>query len=286
MALVDLHLHTTASDGALSPVELVHRCAAAGVRVMAITDHDSTEGVRPAMAAAEPLGITVIAGTELNTDAADGEVHILGYFVDLDSPAFQEALLAARDARVGRAKAMLAKLDALGMPLSFERVRALAGEGAIGRPHVAQALVEAGYVETIAEAFERYLGRNGPAYAEGMRLSPREAVRLIRAAGGLPVLAHPSFVADPEATVAALVPEGLAGVEVFYREYGEAERARFGALARRFGLLQTGGSDFHGTGNWPEEGPGTVEVPWSVVEALFAAAGRPVPTLSRFRLQS
>jgi predicted metal-dependent phosphoesterase TrpH len=279
MARVDLHLHTTASDGALSPEELVRRCAEAGVRVLAITDHDSTEGVRAAMAAAAPLGMTVIPGTELNTDVVDGEVHILGYFVDIDSAPFQEALLAARDLRVGRAKAMIAKLETLGMPLDFARVRALAGDGAIGRPHVAQALVEAGYVATLAEAFDRFLGRDRPAYVEGMRLSPGAAVRLVRSAGGLPVLAHPSFVTDPEATVAALVPAGLAGVEVFYRGYGEEERERFARLARRYGLLVTGGSDFHGTGNWPEEGPGTVEVPWSVVEALFAAAARPVPAL-------
>jgi predicted metal-dependent phosphoesterase TrpH len=277
MALVDLHLHTTASDGALAPAELVRRCAAAGVRVMAVTDHDSTEAVRDAAAAAAPLGITVIPGTELNTDVTDGEVHILGYFVDLDSARFQEALVAARDSRVGRAKAMIAKLEALGLPIRFERVRELAGAGAIGRPHLAQALVEAGHVATMAEAFDRYLGRNGPAYAEGLRLSPSQAVRLIREAGGLPVLAHPSFVTDPEATVAALVPEGLAGIEVYYREYGERERERFGALARRFGLVATGGTDFHGTGNWPEAGPGTVDVPWSVVEALFAASGRPAP---------
>lgn len=278
MALVDLHLHTTASDGAFSPEELVRRCAEAGVRVLAITDHDSTEGVRAAMGAAAPLGITVVPGTELNTDVADGEVHILGYFVDLDSAPFQQALVAARDLRVGRAQAIIAKLAELGMPLAFERVRALAGEGAIGRPHVAQALVEAGYVATLAEAFDRFLGRDRPAYVEGMRLSPEAAVRLVRAAGGLPVLAHPSFVTDPEATVAALVPEGLAGVEVFYRGYGEEERDRFATLARRHGLLLTGGSDFHGTGNWPEEGPGTVDVPWSVVEALFAAVGQPIPT--------
>ncbi|GIW08313.1 MAG: phosphatase [Dehalococcoidia bacterium] len=278
MALVDLHLHTTASDGALGPEELVRRCAEAGVRVMAVTDHDSTESVRAAMAAAAPLGITVIPGTELNTDVADGEVHILGYFVDLDSVRFQEALLALRDSRVGRAKAMIAKLEALGMPITFERVRSLAGDGAIGRPHIAQALVEAGHVASMAEAFDRLLGRNGPAYAEGMRLSPGEAVRLIREAGGFPVLAHPSYVRNPEETVAALAPQGLAGVEVFYRDYSAQERERFAALARRYGLLLTGGSDFHGTGNWPEDGPGTVEVPWTVAEALFAAAGRPVPT--------
>ncbi|MFN8532273.1 MAG: PHP domain-containing protein [Dehalococcoidia bacterium] len=278
MPTIDLHLHTTASDGALSAEALVGRCAEAGLRVMAVTDHDSTESVRAAVAAAAPFGINVIAGAELNTDVPDGEVHLLGYFLDLDDSAFQEALLSARDSRIGRAKMMIAKLDALGLPISFERVRAFAGDGAAGRPHVAQALVEAGHVPSMADAFERYLSRNGPAYAEGFRPTPEQAVRLIRSAGGLPVLAHPSYVTDPEATVAALAPVGLAGLEVYYRGYGDAELERFGALARQFGLLETGGTDFHGTGNWPEDGPGTVEVPWQVVERLFAAAGRPVPS--------
>jgi predicted metal-dependent phosphoesterase TrpH len=277
MALIDLHLHTTASDGALRPAELVARCAAAGLRVVAITDHDSTEGVAEALAAAAPLGMTVVPGVELNTDASAGEVHILGYFVPLEDAAFQEALLSARDARLGRARQMVERLRVLGMPITFERVRELAGEGAVGRPHIAQALLEAGYVSSLAEAFARYLGRDGPAYVEGSRPTPVQAVQLIRAAGGIPVLAHPSYVADPEAMVAELVPAGLAGVEVYYREYGPAEIERFRSLATRYGLLLTGGTDFHGTGNWPEEGPGTVEVPWEVAEALFAAAGRPVP---------
>jgi predicted metal-dependent phosphoesterase TrpH len=277
MALVDLHMHTTASDGVLGPHELVAKCAEHGARLIAITDHDSTESVREAVDAGRRWGITVIAGTELNTDVVDGEVHILGYFLNLDDAGFQDALVAARDSRVGRARTMVEKLTALGMPIAFERVRELAGEGAIGRPHVAQALVEAGHVDSMAEAFDRYLGRNGPAYAEGFRPSPAEAVRLIRAAGGLPVLAHPSFVNDPEATAQALVPDGLAGIEVYYRGYDAGQIERFAALAMRLGLVITGGTDYHGSGNWPEEGPATVDVPWDVVGPLYRAAGLPAP---------
>ncbi|MCS7002367.1 MAG: PHP domain-containing protein [Dehalococcoidia bacterium] len=277
---VDLHLHTTASDGALSPHDLIARCHEAGLRVVAITDHDSTEAVAAATAAAATRGMVVVPGTELSTDFAADELHMLGYFVDVGDPTFQDTLLGMRDSRVGRAKEMVRKLNELGLPLDWERVQAIAGDGAIGRPHVAQAMVEAGHVQTIAEAFERWIGRDGPAYAERVRLSPAECVALIRRVGGLPVLAHPRDLPDLAAIVADLARVGLAGIEVYYgghQPYTPDEQEALLALAQRHNLIPTGGTDFHGNGNWHEPHPGFVDVPWSVAERLFAAAGRPLP---------
>lgn len=279
MSLIDLHTHTTASDGAFSPEEVVRLSAGHGVRLLAITDHDSTESVRRAIEAGKQHGITVIPGIELNTDVPGGEVHVLGYFLNLDYPGFQDKLLALRDSRFGRAQMMVEKLNGLGLPVSFERVREIAGDAALGRPHVAQAMVEAGHVGSMAEAFEKYLGRNGPAYAEHARLTPAEAVRLIKQVGGLAVLAHPSFVENVEETVKELAGIGLTGIEVYYRGYTPEQIAGYLRLAEDHGLFATGGTDFHGTGNWPEDGPGTTEVPWSVAEGLFAAANQTAPAL-------
>src|SRR5688572_16847965 len=160
-----------------------------GVRRLALTDHDTTAGVAAARVAGGRLGVEVIAGIELNTDIPGNEVHVLGFFLDLEQPAFQARLVEFRAGRLGRAEAMVAKLGALGFPIAWERVRALAGDGAVGRPHVAQALLEAGHVASIPEAFERFIGRNGPAYADRAKLLPQEAIELIHSVDGLAVLA-------------------------------------------------------------------------------------------------
>lgn len=257
MNFVDLHCHTTASDGRYSPRALVGLAASLGLRAIGITDHDSTEGLDEALAAGVELKVEIVPGVELSCDVEAGELHMLGYYPDYKDPRLQSELTRLRAGRVGRARAMVQKLTAMGYPISFERVRALAGDGAIGRPHIAQALVEAGHVASKAEAFDRLIGRSGPAYVERARLSPVEAVRLIRQVGGLPVFAHP-FVVKEDGSIIELLPieealpelidAGLVGLEVYYPNYTQALTDRLLALARRHNLLVTGGSDFHGAG--------------------------------------
>ncbi len=251
MGLIDLQCHTTASDGTLTPTELVALAAERGLRVIAITDHDTVAGIDEALAAGRYYGVEVIPGVEINTDVPQGEVHILGYFVDWRDPAFLATLARLRQGRVGRARRMVEKLAALGMPLAWARVQEIAGDGAIGRPHVAQALLEAGYVSTTAEAFERFIGRTGPAYVERMRMTPAEATRVIRAARGWPVLAHPIIAGAAEAISEPLELEplldeltatGLVGIEAYYAGYPpEVTQDQLG-VAAKYGLGVTGGS--------------------------------------------
>jgi predicted metal-dependent phosphoesterase TrpH len=216
-------------------------------------------------------GPRIIPGVELNTDVPDGEVHIIGLFVNPEDPTFQAKLRALREGREDRGRRMVEKLAALGLPLDWARVEALAG-GAIGRPHVAQAMVERGYVASVNEAFNRYLGRNGPAYVERMRLTPEEAVALLRASGAVPVLAHPYYVEEPEALVAALLPAGLLGLEAYYASFPPDAVARFVDLARGRGIIPGGGSDFHGIDPARETPLGGSNVPAGILAELEAKA--------------
>ncbi len=278
MGEVDLHLHTTASDGRLTPQELVKLAADRGLKVIAITDHDTTDGVRPAQAAAARFAdLRVIPGVELSVDIAEAEVHLLGYWVDLDNREFQQLLAWSRDGRVNRARRILEKLAELGMPVEWERVRELAGDGAVGRPHIAQAMVAKGYVSDIREAFELYLGRGRPAYVERERLTPEQGIRSVLAVGGLPVLAHPAEIEGLEGLLPGWVGAGLAGIEVYYAGYTPEVVGRLLGLADHYGLIPTGGTDYHGFGTPHEVLPGSVDVPWEVVDRLVKR---------RFRLAS
>lgn len=278
---VDLHAHTTASDGALQPSELVALARQVGLAVLAVTDHDTTAGLDAALATAGG-GLEVIPGVELSTDAPEGEIHILGYFIDYRQPAFQAQLAELRDGRIGRAKAMVDRLRELGVPVSWERVQELAA-GAVGRPHIAQALVEAGHVASVTEAFERYLRRGGPAYVEREKLTPAGAVQMIRQVGGVAILAHP-YILDVygqfkvrlplDRVLPELCAAGLQGLEAYYTNYTPATTAKLSAIAERFGLITTGGSDFHGGGTVPEAQLGAVAVPYACVTRLRALASR------------
>lgn len=252
---VDLHAHTTASDGVHPPAELVRVALDAGLTHLGVTDHDSTEGLSGASSAAQGTGLTIVPGVELSTDVPDGEVHVLGYYVDHTAPDLQSRLAVLREGRLRRGERIVELLNAAGVPLELDRVLAFAGKGAVGRPHVARALVEAGYAESIDDAFGRYLIKGRPGYAERQRFTPTEAVETILAAGGVPVLAHPFHgVADDdakpavEARIADLVGFGLKGVEVYYVGYEGDARGFLLSLARRHGLIVTGGSDYHGPG--------------------------------------
>lgn len=280
MVQADLHLHTTFSDGNLTPTQIVDLCAAQGMRYAAITDHDSTEGVGEALEAARRYqDLELIVGVELSTDVPESEIHLLGYFVDHEDAEFQGTLSVFRDGREGRARRMVERLDELGVPVSWERVEELSDGGAIGRPHIAQAMVEAGYVEYPKVAFDKYLGRNGPAYVERARLTPAEAVRLLVSNGAVPVMAHPTFsvprmddegISELHRMLVDLRAEGLVGMEVYYGLYEPDVVALLKSMADELGLIPCGGSDYHASGNPGEARPGDVGPPASSVEALRA----------------
>lgn len=275
MGLADLHLHTTASDGKLSPEELVALAAGRGLRYIAITDHDSTEGVDRAIEAARSYPeLTVIPGLEASTDIPHAEVHVLGYFLDHHDPELQGQLLALRDGRIGRAKKMLEKLAGLGFKIQWERVKELAGEGAVGRPHIAEAMVEKGYIGSFRDAFTLYIGRDGPAYAERYKLTPVEAVSLIARKGGLAVLAHPAEHPSIVTLLPALLDAGLVGIETYYNGYSQQTVQGILALAKRYGLVPTGGSDFHGLESGTECQIGDPDVPLEPVLRLIELARR------------
>ena len=276
--LIDLHTHSTASDGVLSPTELVKHAAALGVRVLALTDHDTTDGAAEAQRAANRAGVEFIPGIEINTDYQDSSLDVLGYWVPTEPGPFQERLAELRAARETRGQRMVEKLNRLGLPVRWERVRELA-QGAVGRPHVARALVEAGHVSAINEAFDLYIGYGRPAYEPRTRFTAFQAVEFIHAHGGVPVMAHPipshAQHLDPfrlEELLPRLKEAGLVGMDVYYGTYTTDTVQRLLALARRFDLVPAGGSDFHG----PDMGAslGSTGVPAESVERLRQARGR------------
>lgn len=266
---VDLHTHSTTSDGELGPSEVVYLARRVGLACIALTDHDATDGVLEAQATGQQLGVQVIAGVEINSEGEYGDAHILGYFLDVNYAPLQEQLLASRNARVGRARGILNKLAGLGMPLEWEAVMALAGDAAsIARPHIARAMVQAGYVGSVQEAFDKYINHNGPAYVNRLRIEMHQAIRLIHAAGGVAVMAHPA-----ESGLVHLIPElaqaGLDGIEVYYPDHTPEQQAELLALAEQHNLIVTGGSDFH-TLDDADHMMGIMTVPYQVVESLEA----------------
>ena len=269
----DLHLHTTASDGRHTPAEIVSKAAALGLEVIAISDHDTVDGVAPALAAAQAYpSLRVIPAVELSTDVPRGEVHMLGYFVDHTDPGFIARLAHMRDSREQRARRMVEKLNRLGLRISFERVKEIAGSGAMGRPHVAQALLEKGYVASFQDAFRRYIGAGGKAYVGREKLTPAEAVELVLKAGGLPVLAHPLTSGAVEETIIELKAVGLVGMEVYYAGYSDEEITPLAGLANKHGLIATGGTDYHGIAENNETMIGGIDVPPEAVTQLLAVA--------------
>ena len=266
---IDLHTHSLRSDGAFEPAEVVRRAAARGVRIQALSDHDTLIGAAEAVAEGERLGVRVIPSTELNTESEWGDVHVLGYFLDPADTALEERLRWLRENRGRRIELMVEKLNALGYPVRLERVLEIAQGGSLGRPHLAQALFEAGHVTTYDAAFVTLISKGSPAYVSRVGLTPLEAVRLVRAHGGVPSLAHPGTVVDLERLLPELVGAGLAGMECYYGSHTPEATIRYLRLAATHDLVPTGGSDFHGRG--AHGAPlGGVRVPGSSVDALEA----------------
>ena len=275
MGKIDLHIHTTASDGRFTPAEIVRKAQENGLAYIAITDHDSVDGVIQAREAAGRFpGITVISGVEINTDIPSGELHILGYLVDCDNQELTATLERLRNSRIERAKKIVAKLQGLGVNIGYQRVRELAGEGSIGRPHIAQAMLEKGYIATFKEAFIKYIGHGGPAYVGRDKITPAEATQLILRAQGIPVLAHPFTIENPEPLISELKSEGLMGLEVYYGSHSTEQVQESLRIAQKYDLVPTGGTDFHGLDTLMELPLGGVEVPLESVERLLALARR------------
>jgi 3',5'-nucleoside bisphosphate phosphatase len=281
--VIDLHVHSNASDGTDEPAGVIRRAAAAGLDVVALTDHDTQAGVAEARAALPP-GLTLLPGMELSCQLDGRSVHLLCYLFDPDDPALRAETSQVRDDRVYRARAMTERLRELGADVSWEQVTAIAGDAVVGRPHLARALAAAGTIADPADAFTaEWIGDGGRAFVDRYAPGLARAVDLVRAAGGVPVLAHPRSPGYeiPDAVIAELAGAGLAGIEVFHPDHDAAERARLTTLATSLGLISTGGSDDHGTfipsGQAAQSpaghGLGTETTPPLEYERLLAAAG-------------
>jgi len=275
----DLHIHSTASDGRLTPAEVVREAAERGLTYIALADHDTVEGIAPAKVAAKSFpGLKVIPGVEISTDIPQGEAHVLGYFIDYTDHELEATLDKFRNSRLRRAQGMVAKLDDLGIHIDWQRVQQIAGGSSLGRPHIAQAMLEKGYIDSFKQAFVEYLGRDRPAYVEREKMTPAEAVALIIKAGGLAVLAHPLTVNEPEAMTIELKAAGLIGIEAYYDGYTEEEIDQLVSIADRHNLITTGGSDYHGLDS-SETAIGGTDLPLESVERLVALAKKINPNL-------
>jgi predicted metal-dependent phosphoesterase TrpH len=243
---IDMHMHSTYSDGVRTPAELITMAGTKGLAGIALTDHDSIEGFRELSAAAAVAGVEVMTGVELSCEFNGKDLHVLAYGVDADNVALQSLLRDFRGARERRGERIVEKLAEQGVHIDMERVKAKAGKGALGRPHIAEALIEAGYVPDHAQAFARYIGEGCPAYVDKFKMQPEQAVRSIHAARGLAFIAHPGYYMEDFDAFLRLLDAGFDGVEVFHPYHIPPVITRLLALARDRGLLISGGSDFHG----------------------------------------
>ncbi len=270
---VDLHIHTVFSDGLFTPEEVVMRAKALGFSAIAITDHDSVGGVDRAKEAGKRFGIEVIPGVEMSCNINHTDVHILGYCLDYHNPRVQEFFERVRKSRWERAERMIARLAELGVKVSLARVKELAGVGAVGRPHLAQAMVEARAVTSLTEAFARYIGYDGPAYVPKMRLTPLEVISFIHQNGGVAVIAHPGTYGEEE-LLYAVIASGVDGIEVWHPEHNQRIVEHYLELAEKNRLLVTGGSDCHGGLKFGKVYLGEVRVPYKHLRGLKRRAER------------
>jgi predicted metal-dependent phosphoesterase TrpH len=273
---IDLHIHTTASDGSLTPSQVVRYAKEKDLKAIAITDHDTIEGNEEAIIEGRREGIEVIPGVEISVDYSPGSMHMLGYFITTEDTTLKEKLTILQESRADRNPKIVEKLNKLGLALTYDEVVQISGGGQIGRPHIAQALLKKGYIKSIQEAFDRYLGKGSPAYIDKFRLGAEEAITTITDAGGIPVLAHPFTLHckssdELEVLVKKLVNQGLQGLEVYYSEHNKRQISHYHLLAKRYNLVITGGSDFHGKNMGGIDlgtGRGNLKVPYTLFERL------------------
>lgn len=270
-ARFDLHAHTTASDGTLSPSELMQVAKHAGLEAIAVTDHDTVEGLAEAETAARELGIQLVPGVEVSANFGNVAVHVLGLFIDYRESWLRERFAEAFELRRVRVHKIVAKLSKVGVELTAEEVFARSSHGSVGRPHVAEALVAKGVVGSLQEAFDRYLAQDRPAYVGYERVTLRDATELIRRAGGVASLAHPVLLRD-DALIADMVDDELQAIEVFHTDHTREKAAEYQILASELGLLATGGSDFHRPDDGGHAEVGCAELTREAFEAIRAAA--------------
>jgi 3',5'-nucleoside bisphosphate phosphatase len=278
MGYVDLHLHTTASDGVMTPSQVVRYAKAKGLQAIAITDHDTIEGLEEGLSEGRRIGFEVIPGIEISAEHAPGSMHLLGLFVDIYHPLLNERLAYLQKARAERNPKIVKKLNHLGIDITYEEILKASGGGQVGRPHFAHVLLEKKYVRSFQEAFDRFLKKGALAYVDKIRFTAKEALHFIKEAKGVPVLAHPNTLgmngySELENLILQLVEEGLMGLEVYYPEHSYLEGAQYKALAEKYGLLMTGGTDYHGIekdGLDIGVGKGEMKLPYSIVEDLKA----------------
>jgi len=282
MGYVDLHLHTTASDGVLSPSEIVRYAKAKGLQAIAITDHDTIEGCEEGLAEGERIGFEVIPGIEISAEHSTGSMHILGFFLDIHHPFLNERLEFLQKARAERNPKIVEKLNGLGIDITFEEVLRASGGGQVGRPHFANVLLEKKYVRSFQEAFDRFLKKGALAYVDKLRFTSKEALHFINEAKGVAVLAHPNTLgmngySELEKLILQLIGEGLKGIEVYYPEHSATDTAQYKTLAERYDLLSTGGTDYHGMEKNQLDigvGKGEMKLPYSIVENIKAIRNR------------
>jgi len=263
---IDLHLHTSASDGILSPRKVLDNALRSGLRAMAITDHDTVDGFTEITGLIDDSIIETVPGVELSGIYHESDIHILGYYIDYENPEFVKKIRKFKESRYERGENMVAKLNDLGVALSMDTVKGIAGKSPLGRPHVADALLKEEFVQTYDEAFARYLGYHAPAYVPKMVLSVGQAIDLIHLVRGVAILAHPGTLRHDE-YLPDLVEMGLDGIEAYHSQHGKSDVIHYKNLARKYGIIYTGGSDCHG----PRKGKlliGSQRVPYSVLEKL------------------
>lgn len=264
---VDLHLHTTASDGSLNPRRLVELAATLGITVIAVSDHDTVNGIDEALATGKSLGVEVIPAIELSSKYNSRDVHILGFFIGYKNEQLLASLKHLRDARFERAKKIINCLQGLGLDISMDEIKTAAGPTSVGRPHIARILLAKGYVSSFGDAFTKYLKNGAPCYFEKFVYSTKEAISLIHKSGGIAVFAHPGL-AKLDEHIPELVEMGLDGIEAYHSEHTPEMTERYKAIAKDYGLIITGGSDCHGESSSRGLRMGTVYVPDEVAEGL------------------
>lgn len=260
---VDLHLHSTASDGTLSPQQLVQLASKLNLRTIAVTDHDSVEGITPARRAGTKTGVEVIPAVELSSDLDGRDIHFLGYFIDYKNKWLEDHLERLRQARYERALKMVEKLKEIGLEIPFQEVLETAGRGAVGRSHLATVMVRRGYIHSIQEAFDRYIGRDSPCYVEKYNYSCQDVINIIKKINGISVLAHPGL-SHVDNCIPEFINYGLIGLEIYHSEHSPEQVKHYRKLAKNYKLIVTGGSDCHGLESTRGLAIGSVKVPLKV----------------------